>query len=182
MRSIVRTRYGPPAILSIQEVDRPVPRRGEILVRVHATTVNRTDCGALWGKPFIFRFFVGFPKPRHLATGTDFAGTVVSTGNSVSRFKVGDRVFGFDDNCLGSHAEYLVIPENRPMATIPEGVSFEQAAASLEGAHYAYNFVTKIQLRKDDRVLVNGATGAIGSAAVQILRNWGRRSPVIFFH
>ncbi len=173
MQSVVRTGYGPPEILSVQTLGLPVPKENEILVRVHAATVNRTDCGALWGKPFIFRFFVGYPKPRHLATGSDFAGTVVATGPKARLFREGDRVFGFEDHGLGSHAEYLCINENKAIAKIPEGISFEHAVASLEGGHYAYNFITKVSLKAGDRVLVNGATGAIGSAAVQILLHFG---------
>lgn len=173
MKSVVRDRYGSPDILSIRDLERPVPVADELLVRVHAATVNRTDCAALTGTPFIYRFFIGFPKPRLAATGTDFAGTVEAVGPTVTRFSVGDRVFGFDDGGLGSHAEYLKVGENRALATIPDGISFERAAASLEGAHYAYNFVTKVGPIQGTRILMNGATGAIGSAAVQMLRHLG---------
>lgn len=173
MKSSVRLSYGPPDILTVQEVSRPVPSDNQLLVRVHAATVNRTDCGALWGKPFIFRFFVGFPRPRYFATGSDFAGTVMAVGKLVSKFKIGDRVFGFNDHGIGSHAEYMAIAEDQPIRTIPSQISFEQAAASLEGFHYAYNFVKKVTLQNGDRVLVNGATGAVGAAAVQILRHFG---------
>ncbi len=173
MKSSVRRRYGPPNILRVQEISRPVPNDNQLLVRVHATTVNRTDCGALWGKPFIVRFFAGFPRPRFLATGSDFAGTVVAVGKLVSKFKIGDRVFGFNDHGIGSHAEYFVLAEDQPLSIIPSKITFEQAAASLEGFHYAYNFVKKVELQQGDRVLVNGGTGAIGSAAVQLLRHMG---------
>ena len=98
MQTAYRTAYGPPEVLTVRDVPVPEPGPGEILVRVHAATVNRTDCGALWGKPYIFRFFVGWPRPREAATGTDFAGEVVATGSGVTRFSVGDRVMGFNDN------------------------------------------------------------------------------------
>lgn len=173
MKTAYRTAYGPPEVLSVREVPVPEPRQGEILVRVHATTVNRTDCGALWGKPYIFRFFVGWPRPREVATGTDFAGEVVAVGAGVMRFAVGDRVMGFNDNNLGSHAEYLRISERQPIIRIPEGVSFENAAASMEGAHYARNFIDRAALKPGDAVLVNGATGAIGSAAIVLLKQAG---------
>ncbi len=175
MKASVRSAYGPPSVLRIETIEKPTPKAQELLVKVHATTVNRTDCGALWGKPFIFRFFVGFPTPRFVSTGTDFAGTVEAIGTAVTRFKVGDRVFGFNDNCLGSHAEFFTISENQPIMTIPAAVSFEDAAASLEGAHYAYNFITKVTLKEGSQVLLNGVTGAIGSAALQILRKYKLR-------
>jgi NADPH:quinone reductase-like Zn-dependent oxidoreductase len=173
MKTTYRTHYGPPEVLTIRDVPVPEPGRGELLVRVHATTVNRTDCGALWGKPYVFRFFVGWPRPRVVATGTDFAGEVVATGAGTTRFSVGDRIMGFDDNNLGSHAEYLCVSERCALAGIPDGVSFEDAAASMEGAHYARNFISKVSLPPGSAVLVNGATGAIGSAAVVLLKHAG---------
>jgi NADPH:quinone reductase-like Zn-dependent oxidoreductase len=145
------------------------------VVRVRAATVNRTDCGALWGRPYIFRVFVGWPRPRHVATGTDFAGEVTAIGAGVTRFAIRDRVMGFDDNGLGSHAEYLRLSEKRAIARIPDDVPFETAAASMEGAHYARNFMNKVRLRPGDDVLVYGATGAIGSAAIPLLKHAGMR-------
>ncbi|MCG5052138.1 MAG: NAD(P)-dependent alcohol dehydrogenase [Myxococcales bacterium] len=170
MRAVYRTQYGPPEVLRIEERTPPTPRPGELLVKVRATTVNRTDCGSLWGKPFVFRFFTGLPRPRHTATGTDFAGDVVELGEGVSGFARGDRVFGFDDNVAGTHAEFVCFSTRKGVAKIPDGVPYEQAAASLEGAHYALNFMRKVTLGSGCRVLVNGATGAIGSAAVQLLK------------
>jgi len=175
MKTAYRTIYGPASVLSIREVPIPEPGPDEILVRVHATTVNRTDCGALFGRPYVYRFFVGWPRPRVVATGTDFAGEVAGVGARVRRFAVGDRVMGFDDNNLGSHAEYVCVAERRAVGKIPEGVSFEQAAASMEGAHYALNFMNKVPLAQGDSVLVYGATGAIGSAAVALLKDVGAR-------
>lgn len=173
MKTAYRTTYGPPEVLTIREVPVPEPGPNEIVVRVHATTVNRTDCGALSGKPYIFRFFVGWPGPRVPATGTDFAGEVVATGAGATRFRIGDRVMGFNDNNLGSHAEYLRVSEREAMAAIPEGVSFEAAAASLEGGHYARCFIDAVGVKPGGTVLVNGATGAIGSAAVMMLKEAG---------
>lgn len=173
MKTVWRDRYGPPEILSVREVPEPAPGAGEILVRVRAATVNRTDCGGLWGAPYIYRFFVGWPRPRHVATGSDFAGEVVAVGAGVSRFAVGDRVMGFDDNGIGSHAELLCVAAGERMVVIPEGVAFETAAASMEGAHYARNFMNKVTLAAGDRVLVYGATGAIGSALIPLLVDVG---------
>lgn len=173
MQTAYRTAYGPPEVLTVRDMPVPDPGPGEILVRVHAATVNRTDCGALSGRPYIFRFFVGWPRPREVATGTDFAGEVVATGPGVKRFSVGDRVMGFHDHNLGSHAQYLRVSERRPIALVPDGVSFETAAASMEGAHYARNFIDRVGPKRGDAVLVNGATGAIGSASIALLKHLG---------
>lgn len=173
MKAAFRSRYGPPEVLSIRDLEKPVPRAGEILVRVRAATVNRTDCGLLWARPFILRLITGLRKPRLPTTGTDFAGVVEETGPEVRAFRAGDRVWGFDDNGLSSHAEYLAIAEAKAVLKIPDGISYELAAASSEGAHYAYNFINKIAAGPGKRALVNGGTGAIGSAAVQMLKHLG---------
>ena len=173
MKAAFRTRYGPPDVLEVKEVPRPEPRAGEVLVRVHAATVSRTDCGGLWGSPFVFRFFTGLPRPRHTATGSDFAGEVQAVGKDVTAFRVGDRVWGFDDNGAGTHAQYVTFPAAKAITTIPTGIGYAQAAACAEGAHYAINFLRKVRVEAGRRALVNGATGAIGSAAVQLLKHHG---------
>jgi len=173
MKAVIRNKYGPPEILSIQEVNIPTPKENELLIRVYSTTVNRTDCGVLWGKPFVFRFFTGLWKPRHASTGTDFAGVVEAIGKNVTQFKVGERVFGFNDHGCGSHAQYITIAANNNIITIPDTISFDEAAAAPEGAHYAWNYIRKTKMKTGDKVLVYGATGAIGSAAVQLLKHIG---------
>lgn len=173
MKSVLRTRYGPPSVLRVEDVEMPEPGAGQVLIRVRAATVNRTDCGGLWGRPFVYRFFAGFPRPRYAATGTDFAGEVAAAGQGVTGFRSGDRVWGFDDDGAGSHAQYMTFRVDRAIAKVPDGVSYEHAAASLEGAHYAINFINKVRIQPGQSVLVNGATGAIGSAAVQPLREQG---------
>ncbi|HET9431611.1 MAG TPA: NAD(P)-dependent alcohol dehydrogenase [Chitinophagaceae bacterium] len=170
MKAVVRSKYGSPDHLKIQEVEKPSPGNNEVLIRVNATTVNRTDCGILWGNPFIIRFFIGLLKPKYPFTGTDFAGTIESVGKNVKGFKAGDRVWGFTDNASGTHAQYIKISEDKALAIIPDNINYEQAAASAEGAHYAYNCIKKAKLSKGQNVLVYGATGAIGTAAVQILK------------
>jgi NADPH:quinone reductase-like Zn-dependent oxidoreductase len=172
MRAIVYTKYGPTDVLQLKEVEKPAPRENEILVKVHATTVNRTDNATIKAIPFFARLVTGIFKPKKETPGTEFAGEVEAVGKKVSTLKVGEKVFGFDDQGSGSHAEYMTISEDKAM-TIPENITYEQAAASTEGAHYAYNFINKVNLRKDHKVLVNGATGAIGSAAVQLLKYFG---------
>ena len=170
MKAIVYTSYGTPDVLQLREVATPVPKDNELLVRVHATTVNRTDCANLSAKPFIMRFSLGLSKPKNQILGTEFSGIVEAAGKDVTSFKVGDKLFGFYDGVLSSYAEYLTVSEDKGLETMPANISFEQAAASLEGAHYAYNFINKVDLKKGDKVLVNGASGGIGSATVQLLK------------
>jgi NADPH:quinone reductase-like Zn-dependent oxidoreductase len=173
MKAITREKYGPPELLKIQEVEKPVPMDHEVLVRVHAATINRTDCGILWAKPFLIRFFTGLLRPRSPIPGTDFAGEVTAIGKAVTAFKVGDRVWGFEDEGLASHAEYMTFAADGAIARIPDGITYEQAVASAEGAHYARNFINKVKLEKGQHIMVYGATGAIGSAAVQLLKYYG---------
>ena len=170
MKAAVHYQYGSSDVIQIRDVDKPVPADNELLVRVHSATVNRTDCAMLTADPWFMRFLTGLTKPKKSISGTDFAGVVEFAGKNVSKFKTGDRVFGFDDNGLGSHAEYMTISGNNAISVIPEDISFEQAAASIEGAHYAYNFLNKVNIKAGQKVLVNGASGAIGSAAVQLLK------------
>ena len=169
MKALHYERYGPPEVLEFREVEKPTPGRQEVRVRVHATTVNRTDNATIRGIPFFARLITGVWRPKWKIPGSEFAGIVDAVGEAVTAFKVGDRVFGFNDLGACAHAEYLVIAEEFAV-TMPEGCSFGQAAASVEGAHYAYNCINKLTLQPGDAVLVYGATGAIGSAAVQLLK------------
>jgi NADPH:quinone reductase-like Zn-dependent oxidoreductase len=173
MKAIVYARYGSPDVLQLKEVEKPTPKDNEVLIRVYATTVNRTTCAMLRAKPFIMRFFTGLLKPNKPILGTDFAGKIEAVGKNVASFTVGDRVFGFDDGGLSSHAQYMTLSEDNALATMANNVTYEQAAASIEGAHYAYNFINKVDIKSGQTVLVNGATGAIGSAAVQLLKYFG---------
>ncbi len=173
MRAIIYTKYGPPDVLQVKEVDKPKANAKEVLVKVFATTVNRTDCADLRAKPFIMRFVTGLLKPKKIIQGTDFAGEIVDIGNEVRKFKVGDKVFGFDDMVLSSHAQYMTLSEDKAIEIMPGNVTYEQAAASIEGAHYAYNIINKVDIKSGQRILVNGATGAIGSAVVQLLKYYG---------
>lgn len=170
MNAAVRYHYCHPDHLKVQRISTPQPHAREILVKVKATTVNRTDCGVLTGKPYAIRLFTGLTKPVRPITGTDFAGEVVAVGKEVREFKEGDRVYGFYDEGLQSHAEYVTVPVSKPVRLMPANIGFEDAVASLEGGHYAFYFLDKFKLSPGDAVLVNGGTGAIGNAAVQFLR------------
>ncbi|MCW8826045.1 MAG: NAD(P)-dependent alcohol dehydrogenase [Gammaproteobacteria bacterium] len=170
MKAVVATQYGSPDILQFAEVEPPTPKENELLIKIHATTVNRTDFATLGGIPFFAKIITGLFKPKRPILGSEFAGEVIAIGNEVTSYKVGDRVFGFNEDCFGSHAQYMTKAEDSSLSSIPEGIDYEQAAASSEGAFYAYNFINKVDLQSGQRVLVNGATGAIGSAAVQLLK------------
>lgn len=173
MKAAVRTTYGPPDVVRIAEVAEPTAGDREVLVRVHATTVNRTDCGFRAAKPFIVRVFSGVLRPKAVILGTEFAGEVEAVGSGVASFDVGDKVFGFSEDRFGAHAEYLSIPADRAIATMPANMTFEEVAPSTEGSHYALSLIRKSKIQSEHQVLVNGATGAIGSAAVQLLKSLG---------
>lgn len=173
MRAAVHDRYGPPDVVRIEDVPAPEAGDGDLLVRVHATTVNRTDCAYRAAHPFFMRGITGLTRPRRRVLGTEYAGVVEEVGASVTGFSPGDRVFGYNEGAFGAHAEYVAVPASGPVAQIPEGVSFAAAACATEGAHYALAAARWLRVMEGDRVLVHGATGAIGSAAVQLLKVLG---------
>jgi NADPH:quinone reductase-like Zn-dependent oxidoreductase len=173
MKAAIYKKYGPPSVLTIETVEKPLIKNNEVLIKVYAATVNRSDCAMLRAKPFIMRFMTGLFKPKNPILGTDFAGKIEAIGKDVTTLKVGDNVFGFNDKGVSSHAQYMKFTEGKAITTMPEHITYEQAAASLEGAHYAYNIIKAVKLKSKQKVLVNGATGAIGSAAVQLLKNLG---------
>jgi Alcohol dehydrogenase GroES-like domain len=141
MKAAVHTRYGPPEVIRISDVDKPAVTGHEVLVKVHATTVNRTDCGFRAAKPFIVRFFTGLIRPKVTVLGSEFAGVVEAVGRGVTAFRAGDRVFGFSEGRFGAHAEYLLMPDDGALATMPVNTTFEQAAPSTEGSHYALSYI-----------------------------------------
>ena len=160
-------------MVHIREVDKPVAGDGELVIKVHATTVNRTDCGLRSGRPFFSRFLTGLLRPRGTVLGNEFAGEVEATGNGVTAFRVGDRVFGFSgfSGPFGAHAEYLRIRQDGTLAAMPAGLSYTDAVPGTEGSHYALSNIRKARIRSGQSVLVYGATGAIGSAAVQLAKS-----------
>lgn len=175
MRAITHDRYGGPEVLAIDEVPDPEPGPREIRVRVHATTVNRTDTGFLRGEPGIVRLFAGLrrPRPRYHVLGTEFAGVVDALGRDVTRFAVGDRVFGVNADRFGAHAEYVCVGEDRPVAVLPDPIGFEEGAAAGDGAILALAYLRATAVGPGTRVAVFGASGAIGSAAVQLAKHLG---------
>lgn len=170
MKAAIRYNYGPIESIQVLDIPIPEPKPSEIRIKVMATTVNRTDLGVLTGKPYIMRAFAGFPKPTKPVTGTDFAGVVEKVGEGITAFKVGDRVWGLQDNGAGTHGEFACISVKTAVMKISDGVDYKEIVACAEAAHYAYNFLNKVKLEPGDHVLVNGGTGAIGSAAIQLLK------------
>lgn len=171
MKAAVCEKYGPPDVLEFKEVQKPIPGDNEILIRVHATTVNRTDNAYIKAIPSFARLVTGLLKPKYPIPGTEFAGEIVALGSAVTQFEVGDRVFGFNDRTYGAQAQYMTVSEDGALTTMPEDCTYEQAAASSEGAFYALNFINKVKIESGQKILVNGATGAIGSAIVQLLQS-----------
>jgi len=170
MSAAVYHQYGAPEVLQLQSVPKPAMGENDVSIRVRYSTVTRTDCGFLRAKPFIVRFFAGLRKPKANILGCEFAGEVVAKGSAVSEFQVGDRVFGFkdDDHGFGGHAQYTNMPSKGMLAKIPDHMTYPEVVAGLEGAHYALYYIRSTGIGKGSRVLINGATGAIGSAALQI--------------
>ena len=170
MRAVVADAYGPPEVLHVEEVARPVPTDDEVLVNVRATTVTRSDCGFRSATPFFSRFFTGLRRPKRRIVGTEFAGVVEAVGSSVTEFAVGEEVFGFRGS---ANAEFVCVSESDSIAHKPAGVSFEEAAAATDGPSIARACLKKVDLREGKRILVHGATGAIGTAAVQLAKATG---------
>ena len=171
MRAVVRDRYGPPEVLHIGEVDRPVPADDEILVRVQATTVTQTDCGWRRARPFFVRYFTGIRRPKWTTLGMEFAGEVEAVGSAVAEFAPGDRVFGV--KTYGAHAEFVSVRAAGAVAHMPSGLTFEQAAAICDGFCIALSCLGKADLREGRTMVVYGATGSVGTAAVQLARHFG---------
>jgi NADPH:quinone reductase-like Zn-dependent oxidoreductase len=172
MKAAVITRYGSPDVIKILDAQKPAPAAGEVLIRVHATTVNRTDCGEL--RPGIIgRLLFGLHRPRRTIFGMDFAGVIEAVGAEVVSFKPGDRVFGMcPSRSNGAHAEYVCIAERAPIAIMPANTHFDEAVV-CEGAFYANSGLRKFHVGPGHKILIYGASGAIGSAAVQLAKASG---------
>ena len=174
MKASVRSKYGSPKVLSIKEIDKPTPKDDEVLIRVHAASVNRSDYHVLTGLPFVMRFLTGLFKPKLKVTGSDFAGEIETIGSNVRSLKIGDKVMGFGGGLgLGSHAQYVTFSENKRIVLMPGNITYEQAAACLEGTYYAAIGINQLKPTAGQKALVYGATGAIGSAHVQFLKYCG---------
>ena len=172
MKAAVNTRYGSPDVVEIRELPSPAPAPDEVLVRVHASTVSRTDCGYLRAHPFFMRALTGLRRPRQTILGMDFAGEVEAVGAAVRSFAPRDRVFGLTPGDHGGHAEFVCVPEEGAIATMPAGLSFAEVVA-CEGALYADTNLRGFGLKPGHTILIYGASGAIGTAAVQLAKSYG---------
>jgi NADPH:quinone reductase-like Zn-dependent oxidoreductase len=173
MRAVVYTKYGAPDVLHLEEIEKPTPADDEVLVAVRATTVNRTDCGFRNPRPFFVRFWSGLLRPRKHVLGTEFSGVIAAVGTAVTQFEPGDQVFGVNADVFGAHAEYVCVREEAPLATMPAGITFDEAAAVCDGMILALTCLRGADLRAGQHILIYGASGSIGTAAVQLAKYFG---------
>lgn len=174
MKAVEYTKYGSPDVLQIKEVAKPVPADNEVLVKICATTVETTDAIFRQGATFSARLFTGLFKPKFTRPGGEFAGQIEATGSAVTRFKAGDQVFGTAGTGFGAHAEYICLPEDGPMALKPANLTYAEAVAVHPGALTALpNLRDAAQIQQGQRVLINGASGSIGTSAVQLAKHFG---------
>ena len=173
MKAIVYTEYGSPDVLQLKEIDKPTPKDNEILVRVNATTVTPTDCAFLKADPFIIRFMNGLRKPKNNVLGGLLAGEIEVIGKDVSKYKVGDQVFGSTNTDFGAHAEYKCLPEDGVLSIKPPNISFEEAVGIPEALTPLYFLKELAAIQSGQKVLINGASGAVGTFSVQLAKYFG---------
>jgi NADPH:quinone reductase-like Zn-dependent oxidoreductase len=176
MRAVVHDRYGPPEVLRLEDVERPVPKDDEVLVRIHAAGVTRSDAHLRAGTPRVSRIQSGLRRPKRRILGHELAGEVEAIGRAVSEFEVGDRVFGalpYLALTTGAHAEYICFPETAPIVRMPAGIGFEEAGAISDGAFLTLNCLHPAGDLRGKRVLVYGASGSMGTAGVQLAKHFG---------
>jgi NADPH:quinone reductase-like Zn-dependent oxidoreductase len=174
MKAAVTTSYGPPEVVQIQYVDKPIPKDNEVLIKIHATTINSGDVRLRKPDPALVRLYFGLFKPRLPILGVDIAGIVEATGEKVTRFTEGDEVFATTFECgFGAHAEYKCMPENGLIVSKPGNATFEESAAIFFGGHTSLHFLRKGRIRVGQKVLIYGASGALGTYGVQLARYFG---------
>ena len=174
MKAMVYTQYGSPDVLQIQEVERPTPKDNEVLVKVNATTVTATECTFRKGEPYFSRLFTGLTAPKITTLGEELAGEIVAVGKDVTLFKTGDQVFGTAGPGFGANAEYICIPDDEVLTIKPANMTYEEAASSVDGFLTAMPFLRdKGNIQSGHKVLINGASGSVGAAAVQIAKHFG---------
>jgi NADPH:quinone reductase-like Zn-dependent oxidoreductase len=174
MKAMVATGYGSPEVLQFKEVNKPQPKANEVLVKVMTASATTADAMMRTGKPYFARLFIGLTKPKKGIPGTGFAGVVEQVGNDVTNFQIGDRVFGETAFGFSSNAEYLTISEEGIILPMPENLDFTEAANFCDGHLTSFNFLKEIvQVKPNDKVLINGASGALGTSAVQIAKHMG---------
>lgn len=173
MKAVVYTEYGPPDVLKLKEVEKPELKDNEVLIKVISTGVNSGDWRLRKADPFMARFFMGLFKPKKNILGVVLAGKVEKSGKDVTRYKPGDKVFGLSDKIFGTYAEYICLPETSALALMPDNISFEEAAVIPFGGHTALHFLRKANIKNGQTILVYGASGAVGTAVVQLAKYYG---------
>ncbi len=174
MKAMICTGYGSPEVLQFSDTSKPTPKANELLIRVQAASVTPSDCAFRKGDPFMIKLMYGLRKPKFPILGVEFAGIVEAIGQAVSRFKVGDRVFGMSPNTFGSYGEYLCLAEDKPIAKQPANVSAAETVAICDGATTALIFLRDIaKLQTGQQILINGASGAVGVYALQLAKYYG---------
>ncbi|MCB2221646.1 MAG: NAD(P)-dependent alcohol dehydrogenase [Bacteroidetes bacterium] len=174
MKAIVATKYGGPEVLKVQEIEKPAPQPNDVLVKVFVASVTRADTMMRTGKPYIGRLIVGLTKPKHPVTGTGFAGVVSQIGENVTKFKVGDKVFGETTTGFGTNAEYVAVKEDGVITRKPDQLTYKEAATLSDGPLTSMNFLRNVaRLLPGQKILINGASGSLGTAAVQLAKYMG---------
>lgn len=173
MKAIIYTKFGPPEVLQLKEIEKPSPKPNEVLIKIHATTVNRTDCAFRSAEYFVNRLFNGLFKPKKNILGNEFSGEIEATGKDVKAFKPADQVFGLSAYYFGAHAEYICLPEKASFTAKPVNMTYIEAAAVCDGLMLANSIIRKIDFTKAPKILIYGATGSIGSACVQLANYYG---------
>jgi NADPH:quinone reductase-like Zn-dependent oxidoreductase len=173
MKAVVYTSYGSPDVLQLQDIDKPVPQDHDVLIKVHATTVNRTDCGFRKPEPFFIRVFTGLIRPKRKVLGRELAGEIESVGTAVTSFKAGDQVFGLTGSRFGAHAQFVIVPEDRPIVRKPANLTYDESACIADGAMLALGCLRKGGIGQGKTILIYGASGSIGTAAVQLAKYFG---------
>lgn len=174
MKTVIQDQYGAPEVLQLVEVEKPTPADNEVLIQIHATTVTATEAVFRQGKPYFSRLFTGLTKPKIKTLGEELAGEIVAVGKDVTEFKVGDQVFGTAGPDFGAAAEYHRVPADEVLALLPPNLTYQEAAASVDGFLTALPFLRDGgNIQRGHKVLINGASGSVGAAAVQIAKHYG---------